>query len=195
MRTQTSWKHSLVGNAAGQTPAQMQDQHINPNTALNSLEVSVYQLVTTFTFHIWGAKPGILCQGNRLTYVRVFPDFRIPVYSVQVRSNITTYTSKQIHAHRMSICEASMQFSFFVANCFQLSEVSSPPLFIKQADSFKNKGKITVQPFRVSNAKLCSMCARSRLTRLHNNKPAGKILPSQNVMGLVSVLAISGTGG
>lgn len=85
MRTQTSWKHSLVGNAEGQRPVEMQDQRINPNTPLNSLEMSVCHL---------GAKPGILCQGNRLTYVRVFPDVRIPVNSVHICSNIRTYTSK-----------------------------------------------------------------------------------------------------
>lgn len=39
MRTRTSWKRSPEGNAAGQTPAQMQDRHVNRNTVLNSRQI------------------------------------------------------------------------------------------------------------------------------------------------------------
>lgn len=48
---------------------------------------SVSLSVSRFHFHTWDAKPFV----NKLTHVRVFPNFRIPVKSIHIYSNIRTY--------------------------------------------------------------------------------------------------------
>lgn len=132
MQTHSSWKHSLVRNAAGQKPAWMQDNTSIPNEALKCRFDGPQVL-------LWHIRCTAYWQGIGLTYVRVFPNFRISVNSIHIYSNKSTYKFNMMY------------------------------LFIYWL--------------------ICPLVC------FYPYKPGGRVLPSMKVMGLVRVLAISGTGG